>query len=315
MKISVVIPTYNEQEHIEATLLALLKSDYPDFEIIVVDDSTDLTPDIIRSIDSDLIKLLRPAINEGRSGARNIGIKESSGEVILILNADVMPEKTFLNSIKKYYDEGYDSVSVMNHVLNQDTGFSCLLEARKRLRLRKGVYKDWAAKQNGVVWTEGFSVRKAAAMKTDLFPVGGERKIVAGEDARFAAQLVSSGCHGKFAFEISVGHIVPQTLSEFWQVRVGRGRGVPQVKYYLDKWSLGKILARNLVRGLQRALKLFLVVPYLLESIQLTRAYAAENFFTHIAGIYIALITESLAFTYGENHELFEIFRSEKQLS
>ena len=48
MKFSIIIPTYNEEGEIAATLEAILDVDYPDQEIIVVDDSTDRTPEIVR---------------------------------------------------------------------------------------------------------------------------------------------------------------------------------------------------------------------------------------------------------------------------
>ena len=46
MKFSIVVPTYNEENDIAGTLDALTSLDYPDKEIIVVDDSTDSTPAI-----------------------------------------------------------------------------------------------------------------------------------------------------------------------------------------------------------------------------------------------------------------------------
>jgi glycosyltransferase involved in cell wall biosynthesis len=49
MKFSIIIPTYNEERGIGATLEALLSLDYPDREIIVVDDSSDRTPEIVGS--------------------------------------------------------------------------------------------------------------------------------------------------------------------------------------------------------------------------------------------------------------------------
>jgi glycosyltransferase involved in cell wall biosynthesis len=47
MRFSIIIPTYNEERDIAATLEALLGLDYPDREIIVVDDSSDRTPEIV----------------------------------------------------------------------------------------------------------------------------------------------------------------------------------------------------------------------------------------------------------------------------
>src|SRR5208337_3249476 len=47
MRFSIIIPTCNEERDIAATLEALLGLDYPDWEIVVLDDSSDRTPEIV----------------------------------------------------------------------------------------------------------------------------------------------------------------------------------------------------------------------------------------------------------------------------
>ena len=63
---SIIIPTYNEEKDIKKTLEYVLKLNWSSYDIIVVDDSTDSTPDIVRSIKSSKIRLLIPEHRKGR---------------------------------------------------------------------------------------------------------------------------------------------------------------------------------------------------------------------------------------------------------
>src|SRR3990167_6012515 len=101
MKFSIIVPTYNEEKDITPTLEALSTLDYPDYEVFMVDDSTDSTPEIIERYKDRGIKLIHPG-GVGRCEARNIGIKMATGEVVVILNADVQIPRDFLQKIKKH---------------------------------------------------------------------------------------------------------------------------------------------------------------------------------------------------------------------
>ncbi len=105
MKFSIIIPTYNEARDIVATLESLLALDYPDREIIVVDDSTDRTPEIVRGYAAQGVRLIHPG-GGGRCEARNLGIRKASGEVVVLLNADVRLPADFLRRLACHYQRG-----------------------------------------------------------------------------------------------------------------------------------------------------------------------------------------------------------------
>ena len=90
MKISLIIPTYNREKHIETTLLSALNQRQKADEIIIIDDgSNDNTKKIVEKYDVKYIY----QNNKGVSSARNKGIEESKNEWICFLDSDDIWEK------------------------------------------------------------------------------------------------------------------------------------------------------------------------------------------------------------------------------
>lgn len=100
--ISVVIPTYNRQVIMEQTLthLAGQTLDPKQFEVVVVDDaSTDDTAGMIKTLEVpyDLRYLVMPE-RSGPAGARNKGVREARGELIVFIDSDLVPAPELLSA-------------------------------------------------------------------------------------------------------------------------------------------------------------------------------------------------------------------------
>lgn len=92
MKVSILVPAFNEEKTIERILNKLLALPIDDFEIIVVDDcSTDSTGEIVRRIASNVsnIRFFFQAKNSGKTAAIARAISESSGEILIVQDADL----------------------------------------------------------------------------------------------------------------------------------------------------------------------------------------------------------------------------------
>ncbi|MEE8432314.1 MAG: glycosyltransferase [Candidatus Desulfatibia sp.] len=86
-KVSVIIPTYNRAAMLKEAVDSVLAQDYPNFELIVIDDgSTDSTPKILNTYQDDVTVIRRN--NLGVSRARNAGIRAASGQFIAFLDSD-----------------------------------------------------------------------------------------------------------------------------------------------------------------------------------------------------------------------------------
>jgi GT2 family glycosyltransferase len=93
-RVSVVVCSYNGSRTIRDCLEGLARLDYPDFEVIVVDDgSTDDTAEIARGYD---VRLTRTE-NRGLSSARNTGLEAATGEIVAYLDDDAYPDPHWLH--------------------------------------------------------------------------------------------------------------------------------------------------------------------------------------------------------------------------
>jgi glycosyltransferase involved in cell wall biosynthesis len=87
--VSVVIPTFNSEKYIYRALESVLSQTYLNFEIIVVDNnSSDKTKDIVMSFSDNRINLLNTVNNGVIAYSRNIGIKASKGKWVAFLDSD-----------------------------------------------------------------------------------------------------------------------------------------------------------------------------------------------------------------------------------
>ena len=88
MRVSVLIPMYNAEKYISATIENVLKQTWSDLEIIIVDDgSTDNSYNIAKQYESSNIHIYQQK-NKGASAARNLAFEKSTGELIQYLDAD-----------------------------------------------------------------------------------------------------------------------------------------------------------------------------------------------------------------------------------
>lgn len=131
--VSVIVPAYNEGKLLESTVDSLVAMDYPEFEIIVVDDgSTDDTREVARSLvgprrgGAVVIRLIEKE-NGGKSTALNAGIAVAEHDYLLCVDGDsqLSPE-TLRKSIRHFTDERLGAIAGNVKVLNRHNVWTTL---------------------------------------------------------------------------------------------------------------------------------------------------------------------------------------------
>jgi glycosyltransferase involved in cell wall biosynthesis len=257
--ISIIIPTRNEPD-IRSCLVAALSQTYLKKEIIVVDDSTDDTPSVVLEYADRGVRLIHRERNDnGCCGARNRGVLEASGDIVVILNGDVTPEPDFLDRLLEHYQRGADYVLTRPVVSNQETVFGRYWDIEYR------VWDGNYAKE----WTEGFSARREAWLTVGGIP--GDFPLPFCRDFRIGFALRQRGYKKIIDETLIVPHIAPSTLSVFCRLRRARGRFVALDNYYLKGMRLRRVLIRPIAKTVWYSVRVLLIIPILLEGRRLAR--------------------------------------------
>ena len=105
--ISIIIPAKNEEKGL-SSLLPILKDNFVDSEIIVVNDgSTDNTEDLCSKIQ---VNVISHAYSKGNGAAIKTGARYAKGEILIFMDADGQHDPLCLKSLLQKYNEGYDLV-------------------------------------------------------------------------------------------------------------------------------------------------------------------------------------------------------------
>jgi cellulose synthase/poly-beta-1,6-N-acetylglucosamine synthase-like glycosyltransferase len=130
-KITILIPAHNEEYGIKESIEAALATDYPNKEVIVIDDgSKDNTYLIANSFaEQGLIKLVHHATASGsKATALNYGLNYATGDYILCMDGDTMLDKDALkNAAKHFNDENVVALSGNVRIIAGDEGVTNLL--------------------------------------------------------------------------------------------------------------------------------------------------------------------------------------------
>ncbi len=116
-KLSVVIPMYCEEEIVEKCCErvsdVLSKINGYDYEVICIDDgSTDSTFDILekKARENNKFKILSFSRNFGHQAAVTAGLKYTSGDAVIIIDADLQDPPELIPDMVKYWEQGYDII-------------------------------------------------------------------------------------------------------------------------------------------------------------------------------------------------------------
>jgi glycosyltransferase involved in cell wall biosynthesis len=177
--ISVVIPTYNEENSIGIILEALKPQVREGDEIVIVDSySTDRTLEIARRYTDRIFSMPR----EGIGPAKNLGAQKASNEIVAFLDADGPPKENWMDVIRKRFEEPETNAMAGLGLYSSEGRFS---EMTYNLFARSIFFMGWMYyRMTRVPW---LPVNNCAIRKSLLHECGGYGNVVC-EDLDFAVR-------------------------------------------------------------------------------------------------------------------------------
>ena len=275
--ISVIVPAYNEGELMERALASLMELDYPEYEIVVVDDgSTDDT--LERAVRWEgrrgpvEVKVVTKR-NGGKASALNAGIAASKHPFILCMDADSYLEpKTLLRAIEHFGDPSVGAVAGNVKVENRGKIITRLqaLEYIEGLNMPRRA-QGFVAAVNIVPGPVGMFRREA------LEEIGGYETDTFAEDADLTLKMISAGWR-----------VVYEDAAIAWSEAPERWIDLVQQRY---RWTRGILQAIRKRKGL--FLKPFPDFPLWISTIQLgfeALVWPVMNIFAHLFFAIVALL-------------------------
>lgn len=127
-KVSVIMPTYNRSYVISRAICSVINQTCTDWELIIVDDgSKDDTKDRVVSFKDSRIKYIYYEKNRGGNYARNLGMKNSSGEYIAFLDSDNEWNCDYLEKQLKQFENNFEEVHfVFARTLIINNTYNCI---------------------------------------------------------------------------------------------------------------------------------------------------------------------------------------------
>ena len=275
LPVSVIVPYYAQSEELARTLAALERQTYPRdlFEVVVVDDGSPEPFERPRSTPLDVKVVRQEDLGFGLARARNTGVRAAVYDILLFLDADLLPESDWLGAHARWHHAVPDAMTyggrvyVTGDALDPDT-----------VRCRPGTLKDLLKERKldliDVYWQESFLCRTgdwASPVADNLFQVltGGNLgvgrelyELIGGMDESFAQW---GGEDTEFSYRACTrgGLLVPLREASVWdQSTWEEGRAEKDRSVELQRAKLAHLIAHPEFRRSGTTGRIFTVPQY-----------------------------------------------------
>ena len=227
--VTVLIPAYNEEAVIATSVRAAIAVDYPELEVIVLDDgSTDATETAaLEAIAGDpRCRFLRDPVNHGKAHRLNIGMSEARHELVAVTDADthMHPEALKLLVARMCRSPLLAAVAAAPHVTNRGRVLTAMqvLEAASIIGLIR--------RTQSLTGRVGVVAGVLGLFRRDrVLAVGGYDSRMATEDIDLSWKLLLRGWHTAYEPRALVGMQVPESVGALWMQRKRWARGQGEV--------------------------------------------------------------------------------------
>ena len=227
--VSVLIPAYNEEAVIATSVRAALNSDYPRFEVLVLDDgSTDDTEAAANAAATGdpRLRVLRDPVNRGKAEQLNIGFARARHELVIVTDADTHMHPHAIRFLAARIESSPLLAAVAGgpHVTNR-TGLICAMQV-----LESAAIIGLIRRTQSLTGRVGVVAGVLAVFRRDrVMAVGGYDGRMATEDIDLTWRLLMAGWQSAYEPRALVGMQVPSSLAALWAQRTRWARGQGEV--------------------------------------------------------------------------------------
>lgn len=226
--ISIIIPAFNEEDHIAETIRAVKKLSYPRelFEILVIDDGS--TDDTAEKAKQEGVEVITKE-NAGKASAMNLGIDKAKGEIVGCIDADSYPDEEALLKMVPYFEDSRVAAVTSSILVKDPRNFL------QRLQEMEYILIAWGRKLldylHSVYVTPG---PLSLYRKNVLEEIGGFDERILTEDIEIAFRLQRKGYKIRMALPAKVYTNVPKSFRKWWRQRL--------------RWDIGGIQTANIYK-------------------------------------------------------------------
>jgi glycosyltransferase involved in cell wall biosynthesis len=261
-KISIVIPTYNRASVLERTIRHLAGQEYPPdrYELILVDNSTDETPEVAERAAAQTpfpVRLFRGAARLPAM-KRNLGLREATGEYVLFMNDDAWADPTLLREHARTHAAHTEPIAVLGHVDQSDEiPYNAFQEW-----YRPFAYQLLAGREDRPVpyfffWTMNLSVPRREMLERNLV-FHEDWAEIGHEDVELGYRWTRAGRQIIYNPRARCDHYHPHSLDSACRLQEGIGRGLRDLELLIPDPTLleryGVFSSRNRPRAVFRGL-------------------------------------------------------------
>jgi glycosyltransferase involved in cell wall biosynthesis len=274
--VTIVVPTFNRRARLQRVLSALEQQaiDRSRFEVVVVDDgSSDGTADWLRGQKFGFALRVIEQANQGPAAARNAGVANAQGQLVLFLDDDVVPGPDLVAEHLKMHEAEKDIVVTgpMSSLPRYEQPWVAWEQAKLEAQYRAMIRGDYAPSFRQF-WTGNASLAKRHFVEAGGFDVSCKR----GEDVELGQRLDARGLSFRFNPAAVGWHHAERSL-ESWSA-AHRSYGALEVEIFrrLGRDSVEQVLSANyrrlhplnrlLVRGCVGQKGAFFVVTSVIKS-------------------------------------------------
>ena len=260
--ISIVIPTYNRSAVVERTLRHLRDQTYPSslYEVIVVDNSTDGTPEMVRRVAEQPGCAVRLIADAPRLPAvkRNLGVAAATGELVLFLNDDVWARRDFIAEHAGTHASRAEPIAVVGHVeQSREMPSTPFQDTYRPFAYHEIAHQDGANVAWRYFWSMNLSLPRAEMIGRNLLFHEDWREI-GHEDVELGYRWSKAGRAIVYNARAFVEHYHPHTMASAARLQESIGRGLRDLETLVPERGLleryGVFSWRNSPRAIVRGL-------------------------------------------------------------